>query len=150
MRDYRRRHEATWQQRVDALGKGHYRRYEPTAARVGKGAQRLLDRYGGDLRRLRDEAGRDPDELRRALRRIPQFGPVGVDICLREVQSVWPEVGPLLDGKAIDGARGLGLPQQPEALAELVPREAHAAFAAALVRAALDRRGVDEVAEARG
>jgi endonuclease III len=151
MRNPRRMYEATWQQRVDALGKGHYRRYdERTATQLGNGAQMLLDRYGGDLRRLRDEADGDPDELRRALRRIPGLGPVGIDIFLREVQAVWPEAGPAFDRKAIEGARRLGLPEQPKALAALVPREAHAALAAALVRAALDRQVVDEVAEARG
>ncbi|WP_328886157.1 endonuclease [Streptomyces sp. NBC_00316] len=150
MRSPRRMCEATWQQRVDALGKGHYRRYdERTATQLGEGAQLLLDRYGGDLRRLRDEASKDPDELRRALRRIPGLGPVGVDIFLREVQAVWPEVSPLFDRKALDGARRLGLPEKPKALAALVPREAHAVFAAALVRAALDRQVVDEVVQAQ-
>ncbi|MEU6346906.1 endonuclease [Streptomyces sp. NPDC046977] len=150
MRNPRRMSEATWQQRVDALGKGHYRRYdERTATQLGDGARLLLDRYGGDLRRLRDEAAEDPDELRRALRRIPGLGPVGVDIFLREVQAVWPEAGPLFDRKAVEGARRLGLPDQPKELAALVPRKAHAAFAAALVRAALDRQVVDEVAQAQ-
>jgi hypothetical protein len=65
------------------------------------------------------------------------------------VQAVWPEAGPAFDRKAIEGARRLGLPEQPKALAALVLREAHAAFAAALVRTALDRQVVDEVAEAR-
>lgn len=72
-----------------------------------------------------------------------------MDIFLREVQAVWPEVSPLFDRKALDGARRLGLPEKPKALAALVPREAHAVFAAALVRAALDRQVVDEVVQAQ-
>lgn len=150
MRDPRRMRDATWQQRVDALGRGHYRRYdERTATQLGDGAELLLDRYGGDLRRLRDEADGDPDEIRRALRQVPGLGPVGVEIFLREVQAVWPETGPLFDDKALQGAKRLGLPARPEELAALVPKAAHAVFAAALVRAALDRHVVEEVAEAQ-
>ncbi|MEU1616632.1 endonuclease [Streptomyces sp. NPDC005722] len=150
MRDPRRMRDATWQQRVDALGRGHYRRYdERTATQLGDGAQLLLDRYGGDLRRLRDAADSDPDAIRRALREVPGLGPVGVDIFLREVQAVWPETGPLFDDKALKGAERLGLPARPEALADLVPKTAYAVFAAALVRAALDRHVAEEVAGAR-
>ncbi|MET9880308.1 endonuclease [Actinacidiphila glaucinigra] len=150
MRDPRKMRDATWQQRVDALGRGHYRRYdERTATQLGDGARLLLDRYGGDLRRLRDEAGGDPDAIRRALREVPGLGPVGVEIFLREVQVVWPETGPLFDAKALKGAERLGLPARPEDLADLVPEAAYAVFAAALVRAALDRHVVEEVAGAQ-
>ncbi|MFC5908884.1 endonuclease, partial [Streptacidiphilus monticola] len=49
--------DADWQRIVDALGRAHYRRYdESTATALGKGARLLLDRWGGDLRRLRDDA----------------------------------------------------------------------------------------------
>ena len=52
-----RMRDATWQRRVDALGRGHYRRYdESTATRLGDGAELLLTEYRGDLRRLRDGA----------------------------------------------------------------------------------------------
>src|ERR687888_1966629 len=52
--------QASWQDRVDALGRGHYRRYdERTATMLGDAAALLLDRWRGDLRRLRDEAGGD-------------------------------------------------------------------------------------------
>ncbi|MBF5002289.1 endonuclease, partial [Nocardia sp. BSTN01] len=53
--------EADWQDLVDALGRGHYRRYdESTATRLGENATILLDRYHGDLRKLAEEADRDP------------------------------------------------------------------------------------------
>lgn len=150
MRDPRKMCDAGRQQRVDALGRGHYRRYdERTATQLGEGARLLLDRYRGDLRRLRDEADGDPDAMRRALREVPGLGPVGVEIFLREVQAVWPETRPLFDGKALKGAERLGLPTRPQELAGLVPEAAYAVFAAALVRAALDRHVVDEVTAAR-
>ncbi|MGK5546156.1 endonuclease [Streptomyces sp. URMC 127] len=149
MKDPRRMAGATWQQRVDALGKGGYRRYdERTATQLGDGAQLLLDRYGGDVRRMREAADGDPERLREVLQELPGLGPAGADIFLREVQGVWPEVYPRFDGKAGEGAARLGLPRDPGALARLVRREDAAAFAAALVRAALDKAVAEEVKEA--
>src|SRR5918911_2808983 len=49
--------DASWQDRVDALGRGRYRRYdERTATMLGDGADLLSRKWHGDLRRLRDEA----------------------------------------------------------------------------------------------
>src|ERR1044072_6442855 len=87
--------EATWQQRVDALGRAHYVRYdESTSTALRDGARLLVDRYRGDLRRLRDEADGDLRTLRRLLREVPRLGPVGVDIFCREAQQVWPGLRP--------------------------------------------------------
>ena len=77
MRTPRRMADATWQQRVDALGEGGYRRYdERTSTQLGDGALILLDVYGGDLRRLRHEADGDADAVRAGLRRVPGMGPM--------------------------------------------------------------------------
>ncbi|AXE78508.1 endonuclease [Streptomyces atratus] len=147
---------STWQQRVDALGEGGYRRYdERTATQLGDGAELLLVEYGGDLRRLRKEADGDLDILRSGLRRTPGMGPAGTDIFIREVQAVWPETAPFLDGKALQGAEKLGLPASPAKLAQLAEQAEQAeqaddrgpaVLAAALVRAALDKHVVDDVA----
>ncbi|WP_411124200.1 endonuclease [Streptomyces sp. x-19] len=142
----RRMLDATWQQRVDALDAGGYRRYdESTATRLGEGAELLLDRYGGDLRRMRETADGDADALRRTLRELPGVGPTGSAIFLREVQGVWSEYAPFLDPKAVQGAERLGLPDDPGKLARLVPKGRAAAFASALVRVALDRAIAEEV-----
>ncbi len=146
MRDARRMADADWQRRVDALGEGHYRRYdERTATQLGDGARLLLERYGGDLRRLRERAGGEPEGCRRLLRETPGLGPVGADIFLREVQAVWPQAAPYFDGKAVQGARRLGLPGSAAELAALADRDHYAALAAALVRSALDRRVAEDV-----
>ncbi|MGW9430618.1 endonuclease [Streptomyces decoyicus] len=151
MRTPRRMAEATWQQRVDALGEGGYRRYdERTATQLGDGATLLLDSYGGDLRRMREEAGGETVALRAALRKVPGLGPTGCDIFLREVQGVWTELAPYLDAKAVQGAERLGLPGDSEKLARLVGQDETAAFASGLVRAALDRSVADDVREAAG
>ncbi|WUL82342.1 endonuclease [Streptomyces sp. NBC_01259] len=153
MRSPRRMLESTWQQRVDALGEGGYRRYdEKTATQLADGAELLLDEYGGDLRRLRRSADGDLDALRSGLRRTPGIGPAGADIFLREAQAVWPETAPYLDKKALQGAEKLELPTSPEKLAGLAEqarpsgRHGPAVLAAALVRAALDK---DIVADLR-
>ncbi|KAA0940120.1 MULTISPECIES: endonuclease [Streptomyces] len=145
LRDPRRMARASWQERVDVLGRGGYRRYdERTATQLGDGAGLLLERWGGDPRRMREAADGDTDELRRLLRELPGLGPAGVDIFLREVQRVWPEVGPRLDAKALEGAARLGLPEEPGRLLELAGDTEPAVLAAALVRAALDRTVLDD------
>jgi endonuclease III len=140
LRDPRRMAQADWQERVDALGRGGYRRYdERTATQLGEAAELLNERWGGDLRRLRREADGKLSELRHLLQEFPGIGPAGADIFLREVQGVWPEAAPYLDAKALQGAERLKLPKAPGRLTELAGRTDPAVLAAALVRAAVDK-----------
>ncbi|MER7739015.1 endonuclease [Streptomyces sp. NPDC096538] len=151
LRDPRRMADATWQERVDALGRGGYRRYdERTATQLGEAAELLLDRWGGDLRRLRAEADGDVRELRRLLQEFPGVGPAGADIFLREVQAVWPEASPQVDAKALQGARRLGLPQDPDRLLGLAGRTEPAVLSSALVRAALDKNVAEDTLRRAG
>lgn len=134
-----RMRDATWQQRVDALGRAHYKRYdESTATALGEGAELMHSEYRDDLRRLRERADRDPDRIRELLTGFPRLGPVGAQIFCREAQAVWPELPPALGRKALDGARALDLPTDPDELAAQVRPGELAALAAALVRVALD------------
>jgi endonuclease III len=131
--------EATWQQRVDALGRAGYRRFdERTATMLGDGACVVVERWGGDLRRLRAEADGDVAHLRRALQDLPGIGPLGSAVFCREVQGVWPEVAPFVDDRASSGARALGLPVTGRGLARLVPDDELTSLVAACVRASLD------------
>lgn len=140
----RRMLDATWQQRVDALGRGHYVRYdESTATALGQGAELLVDRYHGDLRRMRERADGNPRALRESLQEFPKLGPVGADIFCREAQAVWPELRPYFDKKALSGAQQVGLPKQPDQLGDLVDGDDLARLAAACVRVTLEK-GVAE------
>jgi hypothetical protein len=132
---------ASWQERVDALGRGSYRRYdERTATQLGDGARLLLDRYGGDMRKLRG------DQLTDRLQEIPGIGPVGAEIFTREAQGLWPELAPALGGKVLDGAARLHLPK--DRLADLVEPKDLPRFAAALTRVALDKKAAVAVVQA--
>ncbi|MBO0775524.1 MAG: endonuclease, partial [Actinobacteria bacterium] len=120
-----------------ALGRGHYRRYdERTATMLGDAAGLLIQRWHGDLRRLRAEADGDTGRIAAALREFPGIGPTGADIFLREVQGVWPEVAPHLDRRVLDAARKAGLPGDAGKLAQLAGSRADLPrLTAALVRA---------------
>ncbi|UGQ13018.1 endonuclease [Yinghuangia sp. ASG 101] len=138
--------ELTWQQRVDALGRGHYKRYdEGTATRLGDCADLIRDRYGGDLRRLAEASGHDHGHLVELLCEFPGMGPTAADIFCREAQAVWPWLRPALDRKALDAARELGLPTRADQLARLVRDDELAAFAAGLVRVGTDRHLADDI-----
>lgn len=69
----------------------------------------LLEDYKGDLRNLREEAGRDPKRERTLLKRLKGIGDVGVDIFFREVQAAWDELVPFADKRVMKAARQLGL-----------------------------------------
>ncbi|MEU8124605.1 endonuclease [Spirillospora sp. NPDC049024] len=131
----------TWQERVDALGRGHYVRYdESTATRLGDMAEIVEDRYKGDMRRLAIEAGRDTGKAAELLREFPGIGPTGVDIFCREAQAIWPWLRPYVDGQVKKGAERLGLPADGEELASKVPEKDMARLSAALVKVARDKK----------
>ena len=131
--------DASWQERVDALVRGGYRRYdESTSTQLENLATHVLEVHDGDLRRLRPRSHDGVDQLLAALTDVPRIGDTGAAIFCREVQVVWPEVSPFFDKRALASARGRGLPAEPSALADLAPRGKVAALATALVRADLD------------
>jgi hypothetical protein len=132
---------STWQERVAALGRGGYKRYDESTARLlDEGAAVVLDGYGGDLRRMREAADGDERRLRALLTEVPRIGPTGSRIFCREVQGVWPEIRPFFDQRALKAAGEAGLPTDPDRLADLVAPDDLPRLAAALVRFGLDRR----------
>jgi hypothetical protein len=130
---------STWEERVEALNEAGYARYqERTATMLGDLTDHLLDRYGGDLRKLRAEAGRDPEAERKLLKEFKGLGDVGVDIFFREAQVAWEELAPFADKRALDAARRLKLPTDGAKLAGLVGNDDYPRLVAALVRVELD------------
>lgn len=124
------------QDRVDVLNANGYARYdERTARMLGETAELVLERYGGDLRRLRTEADGDPTRIRRSLQQFPGVGRVGSDIFCREVQVAWPELYPFVDRLAAKVAAELDLGCSTGTIVDLVPRRELPRLLAALVRA---------------
>lgn len=129
---------STWQQRVDALGRGHYVRYDESTARaLGEAAARTLEVYHGDLRRMAAAAERDPARLRGLLTEFPRIGRTGAEIFCREVQEAWTWLRPYFDRRALSAASRLGLPKDPKRLGRAVSPDDHAKFAAGLIRTSL-------------
>src|SRR3981081_1623578 len=61
--------KASWEERARVLKRSGYARYdERTSTMLGETAKLLLERYKGDLRKLREEAGRDPARERELLK----------------------------------------------------------------------------------
>lgn len=132
--------DSTWEQRVDALNDAGYTRYqERTSTMLGDLAEHALERWGGDLRKLRDEAERDPRRERRLLKEMKGLGDVGVDIFFREAQVAWDELVPFADRRALDAARRLKLGGDAEALQKLAgDKRELTRLVAGLVRTELD------------
>jgi hypothetical protein len=116
---------------------------------LGDGAERLIDDYGGDLRRLHDRAD-DASEVEEMLQGFPGIGPSGAAIFCREVQSVWTDLWPYVDDNALRGARMLGLPADPRRLARLVDRSDLPRLLAGCIDAATSRGVADDVRAAVG
>lgn len=142
--------EADWSARVRVLNRAGYARFdEKTSTMLGDASELLLSRYRGDLRRLREAAGRNPGQERRLLKEIKGIGDVGVDIFFREAQSAWPELWPFADAKSLDGARRLGLPPNADELSESVDEQEFPRLVTALLRMELSG-DADEIRSAAG
>lgn len=101
-------------QLIRIFGAAGYARYdESSATRLRSMSQLLIDEHSADLRTLRDTAPK-------SLHVFDGVGPACATMFAREAQGVWPELAPVFDKKALQGAEKLGLPQDPEELARLV------------------------------
>jgi hypothetical protein len=131
--------DASWEARARTLNRAAYARYdERTSTMLGETSALLLDRYGGDLRRLRDEAGRDPENERKLLEECKGIGDVGADIFFREVQTEWSELYPFADDRALGAAKRFHLPDDARSLADMTSRAEFPKLVNALVRADLE------------
>ena len=145
--------DSRWDERVEAMHEAGYTRYqERTATMLGEMSEHLLARWDGDLRKLREEAGREPKRERRLLKEAKGLGDVGVDIFFREVQVAWQELAPFADKRSRRAAERLRLPTDPAKLRRLAdgPTE-FVRLVAALVRTELgdDYGAVREAARER-
>lgn len=101
---------------------------------LGSVADRVHERYGGNLTRLRERANRDPESERIMLQELRGVDDLPADAFFREVQVVWDEHYPFVDERALAAARKLGLPDDPQGLAPCVAREDLPRLACGLAR----------------
>lgn len=127
--------ESTWEERTRVLNRSGYARYdEKTSAQLGAAADVLHERWRGDLRRLRAEAGGDPQRIVALLKEVKGIGDVGAGIFCREAQTAWDELYPFVDRRTLKAAERLGLPTDAAGLSKLVGKADFARFVTALVR----------------
>jgi hypothetical protein len=101
---------------MTCLDEGGYTRYDfRTADRLQALSEVIGERYGGQAAVIGQTFTTYP-ELRQALDALPGWGPVTIELFLRELRGVWPGAQPPLDQRAAAGASHLGLlgPAQPD------------------------------------
>jgi hypothetical protein len=114
--------KSTERDRATALARAGYKKADEASHRLADATKLIMDRYGGDLQRLRAAADGDTGVLHRLLREIPGMDEAGCAVFLREVQMFWPEAGPFLDKHAQEAAQRLELPANAEELLNDVAR----------------------------
>ena len=143
--------ETTWGERVKVLNRSGYARYDESTSRyIGDTTALLLERYGGDLRRLREAAEHDPPRERELLQEFKGIGEVGADIFFREAQLAWEELFPFADAKALKAAATLGLGRDAGDLAQVVERRADLPRLLAALVAAGRAKELDRVLQEAG
>lgn len=137
-----------WDDLVALLDEGGYARYDfRTATRLQQLAEVIGERYGGQVSVIGLSFPRYP-QLREALDVLPGWGPVTIQLFLRELRGVWPGAEPPLDQRAGAAARHLGLAARRSSQADLPALARLAAqsgldlrdLESGLVRLALTRR----------
>jgi hypothetical protein len=107
---------------VELLDAGGYARYDfRTTSRLQALSEVIDERYDGQAAVIGRRHLAYP-ELRTALIALPGWGPVTVQLFLRELRGVWPGAQPPLDRRAAYGARHLGFlgtEQVPAALPQI-------------------------------
>ncbi len=78
----------SWQQLVDLLGEGHYRRYdESTARNLLDMSHALIRDYHGNLLNMYNDC-KDEKEFAKRLQKLKGVGPKTTEIFMREAQPV--------------------------------------------------------------
>jgi len=100
---------AGWDRVVEVLDSGGYVRYDfSTATNILENMRMLMERYGGDVDRIH-ECALDSRDLEEKLMEFRGFGPVAVNIFLRELRGIWSKADPKPSSYAKMMASKLGL-----------------------------------------
>jgi len=111
--------EAGWDRLVEILDSGGYVRYDfSTATNLLETMKKLRTEYG-NLEELHRRSG-NPRDLEKRLRQFRGFGPVGVNIFLRELRGIWSKAEPEPSKIAVEMAGSLDLDKVKEYESSLV------------------------------
>lgn len=109
----------SWDELVALLDRGGYVRYDfRTATRLRELCDQVSATYQGKIAEIGRRCPVYPD-LRKALDELNGWGPVTVQLFLREMRGVWPGAAPPLDERAARAAGHLRLLPDPPDLAGL-------------------------------
>ncbi len=101
--------KAGWDKLVEVLDSGGYVRYDfSTATNILENYGRLKEDYDGSLEVLHEKA-LDSKDLEAKLMKFRGFGPVAMNIFLRELRGIWPKADPDPSKMALETARRLSL-----------------------------------------
>jgi len=99
---------AGWDRLVEVLDSGGYVRYDfSTASNLLRIMKELKEKYG-DLEEIHRQSS-DPKDLEKRLQEFVGIGPVGVNIFLRELRSIWEKAKPGPSRIATEVAQRIGL-----------------------------------------
>ncbi|MEM2083203.1 MAG: hypothetical protein QXV10_01675 [Nitrososphaerota archaeon] len=99
--------DAGWDKLVEVLDSGGYVRYDfSTATNILKNLKKLKEEYGGSLEILHEKALNSKD-LEKKLLEFKGFGPVAVNIFLRELRNIWGKANPKPSKLALEVAKKL-------------------------------------------
>ncbi|MFH7859522.1 MAG: hypothetical protein QXR03_00785 [Candidatus Aenigmatarchaeota archaeon] len=99
--------DAGWDKLVEVLDSGGYVRYDfSTATNILKNLKKLKEEYGGSLEILHEKALNSKD-LEKKLLEFKGFGPVAVNIFLRELRNIWDKANPKPSKLALEVAKKL-------------------------------------------
>lgn len=99
--------DAGWDKLVEVLDSGGYVRYDfSTATNILENLKKLKEEYNGSLEILHNKA-LDSKDLEKKLLEFKGFGPVAVNIFLRELRNIWNKANPKPSKLALEVAKKL-------------------------------------------
>lgn len=100
---------SSFRELIDVHGRGGYVRYDGITAEYVIGiARKLLEDYGGDIRKM-DEMSENPKDLEQKLQEFRGVGPVTARIFLRELRGIWENADPKPTSVEILAAKRIGI-----------------------------------------
>lgn len=98
---------AGWDKLVEILDSGGYVRYDfSTASNILENLKKLKEEYNGSLEILHEKA-LDSKDLEKKLLEFKGFGPIAINIFLRELRSIWNKANPKPSKLALEIANKL-------------------------------------------